>query len=103
MDALLVIDVQNAFCPGGGVAVSDGAAVVEPINRLAAGSPFVVATRDWHPVDHGSFAENGGVWPVHCLQGSAGAALHPAVDSEQIDLIVDKGQARDLEGYSGFD
>ena len=98
-----MIDVQNDFCPGGALAVSDGDAVVEPINQLAAGSPFVVATRDWHPVDHGSFAENGGVWPVHCLQGSAGAALHPAVDSEQIDLIVDKGQARDLEGYSGFE
>src|ERR1700759_3193638 len=103
MDALLVIDVQNEFCPGGALAVRDVPAWAEPINRLDGGSPFVVATRDWHPADHGSFAENGGVWPVHCLQESAGAALHPAVDSGQIDLIVDKGQARDLEGYSGFE
>ena len=98
-----MIDVQNDFCPGGALAVTHGDAVVEPINRLAAGSQFVVATRDWHPADHGSFAENGGVWPVHCLQDSAGAALHSGVDREQIDVIVDKGQARDLEGYSGFE
>jgi nicotinamidase/pyrazinamidase len=103
MDALLVIDVQNDFCPGGALAVTDGDAVVEPINRLAASSPFVVATRDWHPADHGSFAENGGTWPVHCVQDTAGAALHAGVDSGQLDVIVDKGQARDLEGYSGFE
>jgi nicotinamidase/pyrazinamidase len=103
MDALLVIDVQNDFCPGGALAVSDGDAVVEPINQLAASLPFVVATRDWHPADHGSFAENGGVWPVHCIQDSVGAALHSDVDLGQVDVTVDKGQARDLEGYSGFE
>ena len=97
-----MIDVQNDFCPGGALAVTDGDAVVEPINRLAAGSPFVVATRDWHPADHGSFADSGGPWPVHCVQDTEGAALHPGVDSGQVDVIVDKGQARDLEGYSGF-
>ena len=83
--------------------MTDGDAVVEPINRLAAGCPFVVATRDWHPADHGSFADSGGPWPVHCVQDTEGAALHPGVDSEQVDVIVDKGQARDLEGYSGFE
>ena len=98
-----MIDVQNDFCPGGALAVTDGDAVVEPINRLAAGSPFVVATRDWHPADHGSFADSGGPWPVHCVQDTEGAALHPGVDSGQVDVIVDKGQARDLEGYSGFE
>ena len=98
-----MVDVQNDFCPGGALAVTDGDAVVEPINRLAAGSPFVVATRDWHPADHESFAENGGVWPVHCLQDSPGAALHSGVDRAQIDVIVDKGKARELEGYSGFE
>ena len=98
-----MIDVQNDFCPGGALAVTDGDAVVEPINRLAARSPFVVATRDWHPADHGSFADGGGPWPAHCVQGTDGAALHRGVDSEQIDVIVDKGQARDLEGYSGFE
>ena len=98
-----MIDVQNDFCPGGALAVTDGDAVVEPINRLAAGSQFVVATRDWHPADHGSFADSGGPWPVHCVQDTDGAALHSGVDSGQIDVIVDKGQARDLEGYSGFE
>jgi nicotinamidase/pyrazinamidase len=103
MDALLVIDVQNDFCPGGALAVADGDAVVDPINRLAESSPLVIATRDWHPADHGSFAENSGPWPAHCVQDTTGAALHPGVDVGQIDVIVDKGQARDLEGYSGFE
>lgn len=98
-----MIDVQNDFCPGGALAVTDGDAVVEPINRLAESSPFVVATRDWHPANHGSFAPNGGPWPVHCVQDTSGAALHPEVDVGQVDAIVDKGQAPDLEGYSGFE
>lgn len=103
MRALIVVDVQNDFCPGGALAVPDGDAVVEPINRLASSSSFVVATRDWHPPDHGSFADQGGPWPVHCVSGSAGAELHPGVDRGLIDLIVDKGQAADREGYSGFE
>src|SRR6201995_4880200 len=101
MDALLVIDVQNDFCPGGALAVTDGDAVVEPINRLAASSPFVVATRDWHPPDHGSFAEGGGPWPVHCVQHTTGAALHSGVESDRIHAIVDKGPGRGLSGSSG--
>jgi nicotinamidase/pyrazinamidase len=103
MRALIVVDVQNDFCPGGALAVPDGDAVVEPVNRLAADAPFVVATRDWHPPDHGSFAEQGGPWPVHCVSGSSGAELHPGIDRGLIDLIVDKGQSRDTEGYSGFE
>jgi nicotinamidase/pyrazinamidase len=63
----------------------------------------VVATRDWHPPDHGSFAEQGGPWPVHCVSGSPGAELHPGIDRSRIDAIVDKGQTRDREGYSGFE
>jgi nicotinamidase/pyrazinamidase len=63
----------------------------------------VVATRDWHPADHGSFTEQGGVWPVHCVQGTPGAELHPDLDVTAVDAIVDKGQDRDTEGYSGFD
>jgi nicotinamidase/pyrazinamidase len=101
--ALIVVDVQNDFCPGGALAVPDGDAVVEPVNRLARAAPFVVATRDWHPADHGSFAEQGGPWPVHCVAGSWGAELHPGVDRDQVDAVVDKGQARDTEGYSGFE
>jgi len=103
MDALIVVDVQNDFCPGGALAVPDGDAVVELINELAKRAPFVVATRDWHPPDHGSFAENGGPWPVHCVRDTPGAELHPAIDSSHVDAVIDKGQDRDREGYSGFD
>jgi nicotinamidase/pyrazinamidase len=101
--ALIVVDVQNDFCPGGALAVPEGDEVVEPINRLAADSPFVVATRDWHPPDHGSFAAHGGPWPVHCVAGSDGAELHAGIDRDLIDVVVDKGQPRDREGYSGFE
>ena len=103
MDALIVVDVQNDFCAGGALAVPDGDAVVEPINRLAREARFVVATRDWHPPNHNSFRDYGGPWPVHCVQGSKGAELHPRLDREQIDAVVDAGQAPDLPGYSGFE
>jgi nicotinamidase/pyrazinamidase len=101
--ALIVVDVQNDFCPGGALAVPDGDAVVEPANRLAAESGFVIATRDWHPSDHGSFAAQGGPWPVHCVAGSSGAELHAGIDRGLVDAVLDKGQARDREGYSGFE
>jgi nicotinamidase/pyrazinamidase len=101
--ALIVVDVQNDFCPGGALAVPGGDAVVEPINRLASGSSFVVATRDWHPADHGSFAEQGGRWPVHCVAGTPGAELHAGIDTSLVGAVIDKGQARDREGYSGFE
>ena len=103
MRALIVVDVQNDFCPGGALAVPNGDEVVAPINQLASEAPFVVATRDWHPADHGSFAEQGGPWPVHCVAGTPGAELHPGVDRSRVDAIVDKGQAPDREGYSGFE
>lgn len=103
MQALIVVDVQNDFCPGGALAIGDGDAVVEPINRLAREASFVVATRDWHPADHGSFAAQGGPWPVHCVCGTPGAELHPGIDQGTIDAIVDKGQVSDREGYSGFE
>jgi nicotinamidase/pyrazinamidase len=101
--ALIVVDVQNDFCPGGALAVPDGDAVVEPVNRLAADAPFVVATRDWHPRDHASFAEQGGTWPVHCVAGTPGAELRAGIDRGVVDAVVDKGQSRDREGYSGFE
>src|SRR6185437_11919099 len=101
--ALIVVDVQNDFCPGGALAVPDGAAVVEGVNRLAAQAGFVVATRDWHPADHGSFAAQGGPWPVHCVAGTLGAQLHSALDPTRVDVIVDKGQDPGTEGYSGFE
>jgi nicotinamidase/pyrazinamidase len=103
MDALIIVDCQNDFCPGGALAVPDGDAVIEPINRLAREAPFVVATRDWHPPDHGSFADRGGRWPVHCVQESEGAQLHAGIDRERIDAIINKGQRPDMEGYSGFE
>jgi nicotinamidase/pyrazinamidase len=102
MDGLIVVDVQNDFCPGGALAVPEGDAVVEPINRLMEAIPFTVATRDWHPSDHSSFVDEGGPWPVHCVRGTGGAELHPKLHASQIDAVVDKGQDRDDEGYSGF-
>ncbi len=102
MDALVIVDVQNDFCPGGALAVPDGDAVVERVNDLARGASFVVATRDWHPFDHGSFAAQGGPWPMHCVRDSPGAQLHPGIDASRIDVVVDKGQRRDTDGYSAF-
>jgi nicotinamidase/pyrazinamidase len=103
--ALLIIDFQNHFTPGGALAVPDGDAIAERINALAASGDYdlVVATRDWHPPDHGSFAERGGPWPMHCVQDSQGAELHPALDRSHLDVIVDKGQDPRTEGYSGFE
>ncbi len=103
--ALLIVDFQNDFTPGGALAVTDGDTIAARINELAASGDYdlVVATRDWHPPDHGSFTEQGGIWPVHCVQGTPGAELHAALDRGNVDVVVDKGQARDTDGYSGFD
>ena len=103
MEALVIVDMQNDFCPGGALAVPDGDAVVDQVNQLAAQMPLVVATRDWHPADHGSFAAHGGPWPVHCVQDTPGAQLHPGLDRSRVDAIVDAGQEPELEGYSGFE
>jgi nicotinamidase/pyrazinamidase len=102
MDALIIVDVQNDFCPGGALPVPDGAAVVEEINQLASAASLVVATRDWHPPDHQSFAQSG-PWPVHCVRDTPGAQLHDGLDARRVDVIVDKGRARDRDGYSGFE
>jgi nicotinamidase/pyrazinamidase len=103
--ALVIVDFQNDFCPGGALAVPDGDAIAGRLNELAGSGEFdlVVATRDWHPPDHGSFAEQGGPWPVHCVAGTPGAELRHALDPTPIDAIIDKGQDRDTEGYSGFE
>jgi nicotinamidase/pyrazinamidase len=103
MDGLIVVDVQQDFCAGGALAVPDGDAVVEPINRLMEEFQFVVATRDWHPPDHASFVEQGGPWPPHCVQGTPGAELHPGLHAERINAVVDAGYRPELEGYSGFE
>ena len=103
--ALVIVDFQNDFCPGGALAVPDGDAIAGRLNELAGSGEFdlVVATRDWHPPDHGSFAEQGGPWPAHCVAGTPGAELHHALDPTPIDAIIDKGQDPDTEGYSAFE
>jgi nicotinamidase-related amidase len=103
--ALIVVDFQNDFTPGGALAVTGGDAIAARVNELAASGDYalVVATRDWHPPDHGSFTEHGGTWPVHCVAGTQGAELHASFDTSKVDEIVDKGQPVDTEGYSGFD
>jgi nicotinamidase/pyrazinamidase len=104
-EALLIIDYQNDFNPGGALAVPHGDEIAGRINELAADPRFelVLATRDWHPPNHGSFSEQGGPWPPHCVQGSEGAELHPALERSPVDAIVDKGQDPGTEGYSGFE
>ena len=103
--ALVIVDFQTDFCPGGALAVPDGDAIAARLNDLAGSGEFdlVVATRDWHPPDHGSFGEQGGPWPVHCVAGTPGAELHHALDRTPIDLVVDKGQDPGTDGYSGFE
>jgi nicotinamidase/pyrazinamidase len=103
MDALIVVDVQVDFCPGGALAVPEADQVIAAINRLAADHRLVVATRDWHPPDHCSFRAQGGTWPEHCVAGTPGAALHADLRLPLDVHIVDKGVARDLPGYSGFE
>jgi nicotinamidase/pyrazinamidase len=104
-EALVIVDFQNDFTPGGALAVPDGDAAAGHLNELAASDRFdlVIATRDWHPRDHSSFAAQGGPWPEHCVAGTAGAQLHPALDTDRVDVIVDKGTDPGTEGYSGFD
>ena len=104
--ALVVVDFQNDFAsPDGALSVAGGDALAPRINELMHSGDYdlVVATRDWHPPDHGSFAERGGIWPVHCVQGTDGARLHPELDAAAVDAIVDKGQDPGTDGYSGFD
>ena len=104
-EALVIVDFQNDFTPGGALAVAEGHHIAERVNELAADPRFelVVATRDWHPPDHGSFEGQGGPWPPHCVQDSEGAQLHPSLDHELVHAIVDKGQNPETEGYSGFE
>ena len=99
MDALLIVDFQNDFTPGGALAVAGGDEIAAPVEGLLDRFDLVVATRDWHPPDHSSFA---GVWPVHCVQGTPGAELHPGLDRSKVDIVVDKGQEAGSEGYSAF-
>ena len=101
---LIVVDVQSDFTAGGALAVAGGDRVIDRINDLVdrGGFDLVVATRDWHPSDHGSFEPQGGRWPVHCVAGTQGAELDPRLERASIDAVIDKGQRPDSEGYSGF-
>jgi nicotinamidase/pyrazinamidase len=118
MQCLIVVDVQNDFCPGGALAVPKGDEVVPLINRLAVRFDNVVLTQDWHPRDHTSFASSHPrkkpfetielpygkqvLWPDHCVQGTPGAAFHAGLDVSKAQLIVRKGFHRDIDSYSGF-
>ena len=105
-EALLIIDFQKDFTPPeGALAVPEGDQIADSLNELAASDRFdlVVATRDWHPPDHSSFVDQGGPWPVHCVQGTEGAELHPALDRDRVDVVLEKGQDRNTDGYSAFE
>jgi nicotinamidase/pyrazinamidase len=117
-DVLLVIDVQNDFCPGGALAVADGDAVVPVINGLAGRFAHVVLTQDWHPAGHSSFASSHPgsapfettampygqqtLWPDHCVQGSPGAGFHPQLKTERAELVIRKGFRGEIDSYSAF-
>jgi nicotinamidase/pyrazinamidase len=105
-DALLIIDAQNDFLPGGALAVTEGDAVIPPINRIASafakhGLP-IFATRDWHPADHSSFKIHGGIWPVHCVAGTQGADFAPNLRLPDSTRIISKAD-EDADAYSGFE
>lgn len=117
-DALVVIDVQNDFCPGGALAVADGDAVIEVIHRVASRFEHILLTQDWHPPGHTSFASTHSghmplemievsygaqtLWPDHCVQGTAGAEFHPALHLPRAELVLRKGFRKDIDSYSAF-
>jgi len=117
-EALIVIDVQNDFCPGGALAVAGGDEIIPRINGLMGGFGTVVLTQDWHPADHLSFADNHPgaapfsltempygpqvLWPRHCVIGSEGAAFHPALDTDPAQMVTRKGFRPQIDSYSAF-
>ena len=116
--ALIVIDVQNDFCPGGALAVSGGEEIVPGINALMAAAEAVILTQDWHPGGHSSFASSHAgaspyevidmpygrqvLWPDHCVQGARGAGFHAGLDTDRADMIVRKGYRPAIDSYSAF-
>ena len=117
-EALVVIDVQNDFCPGGALAVPEGDHVVRPINALIARFEHIVLTQDWHPAGHSSFASTHPgktpfdmhamhygeqvLWPDHCVQGTVGAAFHPDLECTRAELVIRKGFRQAIDSYSAF-
>lgn len=118
MPALIVIDVQNDFCPGGALAVPRGGEIVDGINEMMEGADAVILTQDWHPAGHSSFASaHAGcahydvtempygsqvLWPDHCIQGTQGAAFYSSLKTDRADMIVRKGFRPDIDSYSAF-
>lgn len=118
MEALLIVDIQNDFCPGGSLAVKDGDNIIPIINRLSKKFDIVIATQDWHPAGHSSFASthpgkkpyetiemNYGaqvLWPDHCMQGTVGGDFHPNLETDKIQLIIRKGFRKGIDSYSAF-
>jgi len=120
MKVLIVVDVQNDFCPGGSLPVNDGDKVVDVINRLAQSGEYdlIVASKDWHPANHLSFAENHAgtnvfdevyvdglaqtLWPTHCVQGTPGAEFHPGLDTSAFNGVIEKGLNPRVDSYSAF-
>ena len=116
--ALIVIDMQNDFCPGGALAVEGGDQIVQPINRLMTQFDAVILTQDWHPADHASFADNHPgaqpfsmtqmpygpqvLWPAHCVIGSEGAHFHAGLDLTRADMVIRKGFNPQIDSYSAF-
>lgn len=101
--ALIIVDVQNDFCPGGALAVPHGDEVVPVLNELLRQmNMLAVATRDWHPEDHCSFKSQGGPWPAHCVAGTSGADFHHRLYRAYIDHVVSKATTKNQEAYSGF-
>jgi nicotinamidase/pyrazinamidase len=118
MHALLLVDIQNDFLPGGALAVPGGDEIISIVNKLIPDFPIVVATQDWHPPDHGSFATNHPgakiydiidlhglpqtLWPAHCVQNTGGALFAPGLDTRRIDRVFPKGTDPQIDSYSGF-
>jgi nicotinamidase/pyrazinamidase len=118
MKALVVIDPQIDFCPGGALAVADGDSIMQPINTMMDAFDMVILTQDWHPQGHSSFASSHEgaapftltempygpqvLWPDHCIQGSEGAAFHPALDTDRADAVIRKGTNPAVDSYSAF-
>jgi nicotinamidase/pyrazinamidase len=118
MKALILVDIQNDFLPGGALAVPDGDAIIPIVNKLQSVFPIVVATQDWHPANHGSFAANHSgkkvfehidlnglpqtLWPIHCVQNTNGAELATALNRERITKVFQKGTDAAIDSYSGL-
>lgn len=118
MNALILVDIQNDFLPGGALAVPGGDEIIQPANRLMEDFQIIVATQDWHPPDHGSFAVNHPgrsvfetidlhglpqtLWPIHCVQHTGGALFAPGLDTRRVTRVFQKGTRPEIDSYSGF-